>query len=267
MTDWVINPSNKDIVKHIPDALKNTVIPFLTSIDFTSKRQLRGGNATKADADFIKRLDILKSAMRNRMNDDSTGMYSGYTDLPPDFMERLDSFLDSAKAITGDGDGEFIINRMTASELRELSSIVKSLKKLVQDFNRFHANAMYQHVYDAANATIQELAVYHDAPSRTKVGESVNNFLFWEQIRPAYAFERFGKGGIAIYDGLRRGQAQLAFDTKEIVDFTEKAYTEQEVREWDKEVKEIHLGATVVRMNRLPCAASVPAGTQNAGSG
>lgn len=248
MTDWVINPSNKDVVKHIPDALKNTVIPFLSSIDFTSKRQLRGGNATKADAEFIKRLDILKSAMRNRMNDDNTGMYSGYTDLPPDFMERLDSFVDSAKAITGDGDGEFIINRMTASELRELSSIVKSLKKLVQDFNRFHANAMYQHVYDAANATIQELAVYHDAPSRTKVGESVNNFLFWEQIRPAYAFERFGKGGVAIYDGLRRGQAQLAFDTKEIVDFTEKAYTEQEVREWDNEVKEINLGATVVRM-------------------
>lgn len=248
MTDWVINPSNKDIVKHIPDALKNTVIPFLTSIDFTSKRQLRGGNATKADADFIKRLEILKSSMRNRMNDDNTGMYSGYTDLPPDFMERLDSFVDSAKAITGDNDGEFIINRMTASELKELSSIVRSLKKLVQDFNRFHANAMYQHVYDAANATIQELAVYHDAPSRTKVGESVNNFLFWEQIRPAYAFERFGKGGVAIYDGLRRGQAQLAFDTKEIVDFSEKAYTEKEVREWDKEVKEIHLGATVIRM-------------------
>lgn len=248
MTDWVINPSNKDIVKHIPDALKNTVIPFLTSIDFTSKRQLRGGNATKADADFIKRLEILKSSMRNRMNDDNTGMYSGYTDLPPDFMERLDSFVDSAKAITGDNDGELIINRMTASELKELSSIVRSLKKLVQDFNRFHANAMYQHVYDAANATIQELAVYHDAPSRTKVGESVNNFLFWEQIRPAYAFERFGKGGVAIYDGLRRGQAQLAFDTKEIVDFSEKAYTEKEVREWDNEVKEIHLGATVIRM-------------------
>lgn len=248
MTDWVINPSNKDIVKHIPDALKNTVIPFLTSIDFTSERQLRGGNATKADADFIKRLEILKSSMRNRMNDDNTGMYSGYTDLPPDFMERLDSFVDSAKAITGDNDGELIINRMTASELKELSSIVRSLKKLVQDFNRFHANAMYQHVYDAANATIQELAVYHDAPSRTKVGESVNNFLFWEQIRPAYAFERFGKGGVAIYDGLRRGQAQLAFDTKEIVDFSEKAYTEKEVREWDNEVKEIHLGATVIRM-------------------
>ena len=248
MTDWVINPSNKDIVKHIPDALKNTVIPFLTSIDFTSKRQLLGGNATKADADFIKRLEILKSSMRNRMNDDNTGMYSGYTDLPPDFMERLDSFVDSAKAITGDNDGELIINRMTASELKELSSIVRSLKKLVQDFNRFHANAMYQHVYDAANATIQELAVYHDAPSRTKVGESVNNFLFWEQIRPAYAFERFGKGGVAIYDGLRRGQAQLAFDTKEIVDFSEKAYTEKEVREWDNEVKEIHLGATVIRM-------------------
>lgn len=67
MTDWVINPSNKDILRHIPDALKNSVIPFLTSIDFTSKRQLRGGEATQADQAFLKRLDILRSTLKNRL--------------------------------------------------------------------------------------------------------------------------------------------------------------------------------------------------------
>lgn len=248
MTDWVINPGNKDILKHVPDALKNTVIPFLTSIDFTSKRQLRGGKATQADAAFVKRLDLLKNAMRGRMNDEYTGMYSGYTDLPPDFMDRLESFIDKTKDLVGEDSEEYVINRMTAAELKSLSDIVANLRKLVKDFNRFHANAMYQHVYEAADATIQELKAYRDAPSRTRTGESVNNFLFWEQIRPAYAFERFGKGGMAIYDGLRRGQAQLAFDTREIVDFSEKAYTDQEVKAWDKEVKEVKVGGLSIRM-------------------
>lgn len=214
MTDWVINPSNKDIVKHIPDALKNTVIPFLTSIDFTSKRQLRGGDATKTDADFIKRLDILKTAMRNRMNDDNTGMYSGYTDLPPDFMERLDSFLDKAKALTGDGAGEFIVNRMTASELKDLSDLVRGLKKLVQDFNRFHANAMYQHVYDAAEAT-QELI------SNGLVDNE--NEAYWK-IREWDADGEYSRYD-SLYQAARNGQSiQQAME-----EFTSHGYTEKEV--------------------------------------
>lgn len=248
MTDWVINPSNKDILRHIPDALKNSVIPFLTSIDFTSKRQLRGGEATQADQAFLKRLDILRSTLKNRLSDDYTGMYSGYTDLPPQFMERLDGFVNSVKEIARENSGEFIINRMTVSELKDLSDVVRGLKKLIQDCNRFHANAMFQHVYEAGDSTISELGQIGKAPSRTKTGESFHNFVFWEQIRPTYAFERFGKGGMAIYDGLRRGQSQLAFDTKEILDFSEKAYTEAEVRQWEKETLEISLEDGTVRM-------------------
>lgn len=248
MTDWVINPSNKDILRHIPDALKNSVIPFLTSIDFTSKRQLRGGEATQADQAFLKRLDILRSTLKNRLSDDYTGMYSGYTDLPPQFMERLDGFVNSVKEIARENSGEFIINRMTASELKDLSDVVRGLKKLIQDCNRFHANAMFQHVYEAGDSTISGLGQIGKAPSRTKTGESFHNFVFWEQIRPTYAFERFGKGGKAIYDGLRRGQSQLAFDTKEILAFSEKVYTEAEVKQWEKETLEIGLEDGTVRM-------------------
>ena len=248
MTDWVINPSNKDILRHIPDALKNSVIPFLTSIDFTSKRQLRGGEATQADQAFLKRLDILRSTLKNRLSDDYTGMYSGYTDLPPQFMERLDGFVNSVKEIARENSGEFIINRMTDSELKDLSDVVRGLKKLIQDCNRFHANAMFQHVYEAGDSTISELGQIGKAPSRTKTGESFHNFVFWEQIRPTYAFERFGKGGMAIYDGLRRGQSQRAFDAKEILAFSEKAYTEAEVKQWEKETLEIGLEDGTVRM-------------------
>ena len=243
LSSWVLKPNNKDIVKHIPDALKNTVIPFLTSIDFTSQQQLRGGAATKADAEFVKRLNALKSALKESI--DINGMYSGYNDLPPNFMDSLQIFIDSVQAIIDRHSGVFVINQMTGDELNDLSKVVRTLKKYITQVNRFHANAMFQHVWEAGDSTIESLRFMS---SNNGQANGVSNFVFWQQMRPAYAFERFGEGGMAIYDGLRRGQAKLAFNTNKIVEFAEKAYTSEEVNAWEKEVKEFKLGGDTVKI-------------------
>ena len=243
LTTWITSPNNKDITKHVPDVLKNSVIPFLSSINFMSKRSLKGGDATVSDKAFIKNLDALKSALK--INMDVYGMYSGYNDLPPDFMENLENFIKSAQALVDKSAGEFIINQMTSSELKELSQVVRTLKKYITQFNRFHNNAMYQHVYEAGDNSMEFLKELGNAGEHTG---GLSNFVFWQQIRPAYAFERFGKGGEAIYDGLRQGQAKLAFNTKEIQRFTEKAYTSKEVKAWENEIKEFNLGRDIVRI-------------------
>ena len=243
LTSWVLHPNNKDVVKHIPDVLKNSVIPFLSSIDFTSKQQLRGGAATRADQEFMKRLNGLKAALKP--NTSADGLYADYSDLPPNFMEKLQMLIDGAQAIVEKQSGEFVVNQMTSQELRELSEVVSNLKAYIQNFNRFHANAMMQYVHEAGDNTIEELAPMKNASENTG---TVSNFVLWQQIRPAYAWERFGKGGKAIYDGLRRGQAKLAFNTKTIQEFAEKAYTVAEVQAWEKEIKTISLGGDTVKM-------------------
>ena len=236
LTNWVLHPDNKNVVKHIPDALKSTVLPFLSSINFMSKRQLKGGSATAADKAFMEQLRRLAKVMENTVDIDD--MYSNYNDLPPDFMKNLRRFIDTAQSIVDNSSGEFIINQMTSDELRELSKVVRTLKKYIMQMNRFHVNAMFQHVYEAGENSIDFLA---DLKPAENTG-GVSQFLLWQQMRPAYAFERFGKGGMAIYDGLRRGQATLAFNTKKIQAFAEKAYTTAEVRAWDNQVKTIQLG-------------------------
>jgi N12 class adenine-specific DNA methylase len=243
LTNWIIGPNNKDIAKHVPDVLKNSVIPFLSSINFMSKRSLKGGDATVSDKEFIKRIDALKSAIKT--NIDVYGMYSGYNDLPPDFMESLENFRNAAQSLLDKSTGEFIINQMTSGELKELSKVVRTLKKYIMQINRFHNNAMYQHVYEAGDNSIDFLKELDNAGSHTN---SASNFVFWQQIRPAYAFERFGEGGQAIYDGLRKGQSKLAFNTKEIESFAKKAYTEKEVKAWEKDIKEFNLGRDIVRI-------------------
>ena len=241
ITGWALNPSGKDILKHIPEALKETVIPFLTSIDFTSKRQLDGGKATLADKAFIERLENLRSILTPNM--DTEQLYSEY-DLPPNFLKRLDSFIKAAQSLTGSNDGTYLINKMTSEELKNLADIVSNLKVLISNVNKFHANAMFHHVHEAGDSTISTLAAMK--PDSGKNG-GMKNFLFWEQIRPAYAFERFGEGGKAIYDGLRRGQAQLAFNANKIIEFADKAYSESEVKKWSQETVSVELenGETV----------------------
>ena len=243
LTNWIISPDNKNIVKHVPDALKNTVIPFLSSINFMSKRALKGGNATVSDKEFIKRLESLKSAIKT--NIDVYGMYSGYNDLPPDFMDSLQYFIDTARVLVEKSEGEFIINQMTSEELKSLSKVVRTLKKYIMQINRFHNNAMYQHVYEAGDNSIDFFKELDDAGAHTG---AVSNFVFWQQIRPAYAFERFGEGGKAIYDGLRQGQSKLAFNTKEIQSFSDKAYTAKEVKAWESEIKSFTLGKDLVKI-------------------
>lgn len=244
MTNWVLHPNNKDVVKQIPDVLKGAVIPFLSSVDFTSKRQLRGGEATKADQNFMNRLKGLKAALKPD-GADPEKLYSDYNDLPPNFMETLETLIESAQAIVDKKTGEFVVNEMTAEELKALSDVVRNLKTFVQNFNRFHYNAMFKHVSEAGNNSISTLSQMKPAEHTG----GVSKFLLWDQMRPAYAFERFGEGGVAVYDGLRRGQAQLAFNTKRIVEFAEKAYTSKEVQAWEKEIKTIELeDGSMVRM-------------------
>ena len=236
LTNWVLHPDNKSVVKHIPDALKNTVIPFLSSINFMSKRQLKGGSATAADKAFMEQLRKLEKVMDNTTEVDE--MYANYTDLPPDFMKNLHRFMNTAQEIIENSNGEFVINQMTAGELQELSKVVRTLKKYIMQMNRFHVNAMFQHVHEAGESSIDFLAQMKPAENTG----AVSQFLLWQQMRPAYAFERFGEGGKAIYDGLRRGQATLAFNTKKIQAFAEKAYTTAEVKAWEDQVKTIRIG-------------------------
>jgi N12 class adenine-specific DNA methylase len=243
LSNWILKPDNKDIVKHVPDVLKNTVIPFLGSINFMSKRSLKGGNATASDKEFVRRLASLKAAIKT--NIDIQGMYSGYNDLPSDFMDRLDMFIKSASDLVEKAQGEFIINQMTSEELKELSQIVRTLKKYIIQLNRFHNNAMYRHVYEAGDNSIDELKQLSNAGAKTG---SLSNALFWQQIRPSYAFERFGDGGKAIYDELREGQAKLAFNTKEIESFSKKAYTEKEVKAWENDIREFTFGGDTVKI-------------------
>lgn len=155
LSKWILHPDNKNSLKRVPDVIKNSIIQILTSVDFTSKRQLNGGEATKADIAFVNNLNALRKAIKSDI--ETNGMYSGYTDLPPNFIDNLQNFIDKTQAIANNAGGSYVINKMTAEELRDLSKLIHTLKNWIMQVNKFHANAMFKHVDEAGNSSMQEL--------------------------------------------------------------------------------------------------------------
>ena len=237
------NPSNKDIRKHVPAELQKTVVDFLGTINLASKTALRtdGMQATKADEQYLKAMKKLRAAIKK--NVDTHGLYSGYADLPEDFMETFDAMIEKAESLMEQNSGEFVINRMSAEDLKELSKVLKMLKQHIQTMNTFHNNAMFQHVDDAGESTIGFL----DKFRKSKAGGFVYNFLRFDYMRPSMAMEHFGEGGKSISKEFQDGQAVQAFLANKIIDFAKKTYSGAEVKAWSEDVKTFTLsdGETV----------------------
>lgn len=258
LTAWLVSPDNKDALKRVPDVLKGPVGSFIAAIDLSSSRSLKGGDPTKADSRLAEKMEAVLAAYRKHI-EDVGGLYSGYMDLPPDFVERLEAMVAKTWKLAAAGGDKYQINggEMSAADLRELYHLVREMKKHITTVNRFHANAMFQFASDAAQDTMKHLSGF----GKFKNGptDGADQFLFWKNVRPAYIFERFGRGGMAIYDGLRRGQGQLAKNTKVITAFAQKAYKGAEVRAWEKEIKRVKLPSggnirlTVAQMMSLYC--------------
>ena len=244
LRDMLMNPSNKNVLKRVPGAIQKTVADFIGAIDFTSKQALRGGAATQADQRIMSQMRAMRDAIKD--NIDLQGEYSGYADLPPDFMDSFQKQIDRMQELVNESSGEYVINKMSAAELRELAHTLRDIRRYVQDMNRFHENAMFQHAYDAGEDTIADLEAKGKA--RRLRNNEIYNRLAWKYMRPVYGLERLGRGGKSISDEFRKGQAKQAFLAKQVIDFSEKAYTAKEAQAWSKEVKAVQIGDSTVHM-------------------
>ena len=223
--EWLMHPMNKDVTKHVNENVKDIVIDFLLSIDQTSGRRLRGGEATKADEKHGEKAQKLLS-MLNGLDEETR--YSGEYDLPLNFESKLASHVKTVTDIMNSYEGDTVLNQMTAEELRNLSIVTANLKAALTTMNKFHTNAMFAHVTTAGDNTVRYLKKLRDSD-----GNEIDNFIMWKNIRPDYVWDRFGDGGRSINLGLRAGQDKLAWNAKAIVDYAQATFTEKEREEWE----------------------------------
>ena len=241
LSDWLLKNSDKE---HIPEPLKLAVGEFLESIDFTSRRALRGGEPTAKDAErarrYTDRMQKLLGSLRGQ-NEDGTSDLGLYLDIPDGFLEEMQKHINTASGIISQNPGENVVNRMNGEQLQQLDRMLTILTRSIQNANKLKANAHFETARQAAQATVLELERLGQAKGRTKNGEKVAGFLNWENTTPYYAFQRFGEGGKAIFEALSAGWDQMAFNTKTVMRFTEQTYNPEEAKAWSKETHTLKL--------------------------
>lgn len=241
-TAWIANPKKGEVP--CPDIIKEPLADFLAGIDTSSKKLLTKGVATQRDLKFVMAMDSLATAVEKIKNsqdpskENAKVLCDGYLDLPPDFVENIRAQAEAIKNyIKLASEGDSIINDMSADELKELSRIIKMLKKSIKEMQSLYTNYRFANAVALGKATMG----YLNSLGAAKEESKFKDFAVWDNAVPYYAFKRFGEGGESIFESLMDAQDKLAFHADEILAFKEKNWTDKEVSSWSKEVQSISL--------------------------
>lgn len=249
LSDWLLTNSDK---QHVPEVLKKTIGDFLATLDFTSRRALEGGTATQKDARFQQRLSALQELLRKQAaleENSDADTFTGYLDVDGDTMDALSQLVQDVNAAIG-SDRTWTVNRMNAADLARLDQVLKVLQHSVKNMNKLLANAHFKSSIEAAQNTMTRMDALK---TNRKYAGKVKDFFAWDNVTPVYAFRRFGDGGKAIFDSFTRGWDKMAFNMRTIYDYAENAYTADEVRAWEKDIREVELSSG--KKVRIPVSA------------
>ena len=236
---WISHPA-KTAVK-CPDILKQPYADFLNSIDMSSERLAKGGDPTKNDLRLANAMGSLATALDKIMSsqdptqDTAAVLDAGYLDLPANFVQKLRDMTEDVKAMMIEG--EYVVNAMTAEEIRKLSQMIRTLNHAIKEVSTLYANLRFANVEMLGD----ESMAFMDAIGEIQKTSGTKDFVQWENALPYYAFKRFGKGGESIFEGLMDAQDKLAFLAQNIFNFQEKTWKGDEAKKWSEDTHTIDL--------------------------
>ena len=237
--------------KHIPEALKKPIGELLESLNFYSNSARKGGRKTRADQRYCEAMQGLQNALASQKLFDDTGegtdLFQGYLDLPAGFESMLGVHVDRVKlAMEKHPLKTDIVREMDLNDLKELDVILSVMSRSVTKMNEMFVNRRFAYVADAAEDSIEAMDRLGQHQDKAK---GVEQFALWDNTLPWYAFQRFGEGGKAVFEGLQDGWDKLAINMKIILDFRRNLIKDVVARKWDTETHKVELtdpdGATV----------------------
>lgn len=227
--------------KHIPEALKKPIGELLESLNFFSNSARRGGYTSRADLKYYEAMQGLQAALATQRAFDDTGegtdVFKGYLDLPAGFESLLAVHLERVKNVMEKHPLKTdVVRAMDLEDLRDLDVILSVMSRSVTKMNEMFIKRRFAYVADAAEDSI--ITMHRLGQHQDKPGE---RFALWDNTLPWYAFQRFGEGGKAVFEGLQDGWDKLAFNMKTILDFRQDLISDALARKWDTETHKVEL--------------------------
>ena len=249
---WLRKNTDKE---HIPEALKEPLIAFLSSIDLTSKQQLKGKGPTQRDIKYTDALQKIKDIVENQakyLNDpDNANGLDVYLDIPNGFDQSIKDHIESVNAILSGTDLDMSgpVVMMSSDQLKDLDFILTVLTNSIKKINQYITESHFASVMEGAresNAYMKELGKSRD---KTVIGDNAEKFTLWSNTLPYYAFKRFGAAGVERFQALMNGWGKMAMNVQTVMQFTDKTYSAEEAKRWEENVRTIDLSdGSQVRM-------------------
>lgn len=249
---WLRKNTDKE---HIPEALKEPLIAFLSSIDLTSKQQLKGKGPTQRDIKYTDALQKIKDIVENQakyLNDpDNANGLDVYLDIPNGFDQSIKDHIESVNTILSGTDLDMSgpVVMMSSDQLKDLDFILTVLTNSIKKINQYITESHFASVMEGArdsNAYMKELGKSRD---KTVIGDNAEKFTLWSNTLPYYAFKRFGAAGVERFQALMNGWGKMAMNVQTVMQFTDKTYSADEAKRWEENVRTIDLSdGSQVRM-------------------
>ena len=230
-----LTKNSKD--KHIPEPFKKVVSDLITSIDFSSKRSLAGKGETKKDLRFAVAMKNMSDSLNLQGIEGSKGDIQKFItecDLGEEFIQKFSEEAKKINAIAlkfGSQD-EYVLNRMSAEDLKEVNSLLYRLSNAISKSNQLIGNSLTNNMNQLGQQFIKDAKEFDIAKKKGRVAQ----LLDLRNTLPYYAFKRMGKVGMSLFNEWADGFDKYSFLVDEIIEFTEKAYTAKEVKQWSNEV-------------------------------
>ena len=247
LNQWLTKNSRDE---HIPEVMKAPVAYLLNAIDFSSKQLLgmrNGSNAgmpTQRDISLSKALEqvhdmVAKINSAQIGEDEITEIYGTFADFPAGFADDIRALSSEVNDVMRTvGDNAYVLNQMSLEELEHLDKIVTIIKSTVTKMNKYLAIRHAEGVADLSQTSITDMDKYGKLEVHDGFRGKAENLVNWGNALPHFALKRFGVGGQKVYEALQDGWDKFAFHVKKIIDFSEKTYTSEEVKEWSEMVHE-----------------------------
>ena len=261
-----LKTNSKDV--HIPESLKPVVINLLNAIDTSSKQLLTEGIFTNADLardkafSKVRSLETekssiytLKKAIGNalRLFENAEKLASMSSDglvdsslvgLDIDMIEDIRAMINHLDALDEDGVKEFVLQKMNTKHLEILNNMVKRINHWAIIADKSLKNKHRERISTRSLKNIREMDSAGPRQEHIQVVEAMKNFFNWRNLLPVNAFKRLGPAATEFFEDLLESQGQCAFNTQEIMDFTDKLFKEyklKNIKKWRTEEKTFEL--------------------------
>lgn len=223
--------------KHVPEALKESVAKFITSIDFVSERANPDSTATMAWRESLNQ-------MYRKLSDRNAAVECNYEDIFNALMDQADGNKSTLLSDMSDfinANENVRITDMNANQLKQLDELITRLKRTITTVNQLYVNKRTNDARKLGADTIAELEQKKNKKLHAnRTVQAVENLLDVNMMDARSYFYRLGDTAGSIYDGLRTAFNDRVWLLKEAQTYMENALDGINTKDWTGDNAKVH---------------------------